>query len=250
MALLLAGTRDYHVAEDLLQEVWVRLAQCLEAGASIADEARWCRATAKHLLLHHWRSERRAVIGACADFEAVLERIEQSLVESEAFAGEACAPRQEALQECLAHLPPRKRTLLELRYEARRRIEKIAEELRETPEAVAKALTCLPQWDAAGRSPQTLPAAKFAAPEAARFSPNATRTVECSRRGKILAASVGARREHSVALVLHPHVPLPLLAPESAATLLLAPASDCAETTGHQGAARRLRHDRKGKLAE
>jgi RNA polymerase sigma factor (sigma-70 family) len=143
MALLLAGARDYHLAEDLFQEVWVRLAQCLEAGANISDEARWCRATAKHLLLHHWRSERRTVVGACADFEAVLERLERSLMESEAFAGEAFTRRQEALLECLAHLPPRQRGLLELKYELRCSIDQISQKLCETPAAISKALTRL-----------------------------------------------------------------------------------------------------------
>src|SRR6185503_9176272 len=50
--------RDPAAAEDIFQEVWIRLAEAAEKGTAIDDLPRWCRGVAKNLILHYWRDRR------------------------------------------------------------------------------------------------------------------------------------------------------------------------------------------------
>src|SRR5215203_5586794 len=50
--------RDPAAAEDLFQEVWIRLADAAEKGTEIEDLPCWCRGVARNLILHHWRERR------------------------------------------------------------------------------------------------------------------------------------------------------------------------------------------------
>jgi len=132
--------RDSHAAEDVLQEVWVRLAAELGKGTRLENQAAWCRGVARNLIRKHW--ERRQTAKVVADdtvLEAFLERVEESFAETDGATDEWAA-RQQALNECVAALPERMRRMISLRYESRASIEEIAAAVGQKFEAVTKAL--------------------------------------------------------------------------------------------------------------
>jgi RNA polymerase sigma-70 factor (ECF subfamily) len=102
--------RDLAVAEDLLQEVWIRLAEAAERGTRIGDPAKWCRGVAKNLILHYWRARRGAKV--VADSE-LLDLAEQALNEHP----DPWADRRQALLECIDRLPAASKRLLEMKYD-------------------------------------------------------------------------------------------------------------------------------------
>jgi RNA polymerase sigma-70 factor (ECF subfamily) len=132
--------RDWHAAEDVLQEVWVRLAAELEKGTRLENQAAWCRGVARNLIRRHWDRRRSAkVVADSAVLEAFLERVEQSFAETDGATDEWAA-RQQALDECVAALPERTRRMLSLRYESRASVEEIARAMGQTFDGVTKAL--------------------------------------------------------------------------------------------------------------
>jgi DNA-directed RNA polymerase specialized sigma24 family protein len=58
MSFIQGLLRDSATAEDVFQEVWLKLAASMEKGTEIQDQARWCRKVAKNLILQHWREQR------------------------------------------------------------------------------------------------------------------------------------------------------------------------------------------------
>jgi RNA polymerase sigma-70 factor (ECF subfamily) len=132
--------RDAAAAEDLLQEVWVRLATEVEKGTRLENQAAWCRSVARHLALRHWEKQRTAkVVGDSALLESFLARAEEAFAEADATP-EAWAARHEALDQCVAALPERSRRLLNLKYTDRAPLEAIATALGQSLAAVKKAL--------------------------------------------------------------------------------------------------------------
>ena len=132
--------RDSHLAEDVLQEVWMRLAQAVERETPITNQAAWCRAVARHLVLQHWERQRSAkVVADSALLETFLDRVEEAFAEGDQVP-EEWAARQEALAECVSGLPERSRRLLTLKYEMRTPLEEIAHTLGQSFEATTKAL--------------------------------------------------------------------------------------------------------------
>ena len=132
--------RDAPAAEDLLQEVWVRLAAEVEKGTHLENQAAWCRGVARHLALRHWEKQRQAkVVADSALLESFIARAEEAFAEADATP-EAWAARQEALVACVAALPERSRRLLNLKYFDRESIENIATVLGQSFAAVKKAL--------------------------------------------------------------------------------------------------------------
>ncbi len=132
--------RDAHLAEDVLQEVWLRLAAEMEKGTTPMNQAAWCRAVARNLILQHWERQRSAkVVTDSALLESFLDRVENAFAEAEDTPEEWSAQRK-ALEECVAALPERSRRLLNLKYEARASMKDIARELGQSFEAVTKAL--------------------------------------------------------------------------------------------------------------
>lgn len=102
--------RDLAGAEDILQEVWIRLAEAAERGEVIAEPGKWCRGVAKNLILHYWREKRTAKV--IADSE-LLDLVEQALNEHP----EAADDRRQALMECIDRLPEKSKQLLQMKYE-------------------------------------------------------------------------------------------------------------------------------------
>ncbi|MCI0537065.1 MAG: sigma-70 family RNA polymerase sigma factor [Verrucomicrobiales bacterium] len=133
MAFIYWLVRDPHVAEDIFQEVWLKLAGALEAGVAIENQANWCRGAAKNLILHHWRDQRDSKIVADSEF---IERVEIAFHDLKP----EWSARREALDECVRALPEKSRRLLCLKYESGFSIKAIAQELRQSAESVIKAL--------------------------------------------------------------------------------------------------------------
>jgi RNA polymerase sigma-70 factor (ECF subfamily) len=132
--------RDMHAAEDVVQEVWVRLAAEVEKGTHIESQAAWCRGVARNLVRRHWERQRGAkVLADSAVLEAFMDRVEQCFAEADAREDFATA-RLAALEECVAALPERSRRLLSLKYTRRAALEDIAREEGQSFEAVKKAL--------------------------------------------------------------------------------------------------------------
>jgi RNA polymerase sigma-70 factor (ECF subfamily) len=132
--------RDAHAAEDLIQEVWVRLAAEVERGTQLNNQAGWCRGVASNLIRQHWdRQQSAKVVADSAVLECFLDRVEMAFTEVTEDAA-AWATRQQALDECVAALPDRSRQMLTLRYESRAPMDEVARAMGQTFESVTKAL--------------------------------------------------------------------------------------------------------------
>ena len=132
--------RDAHAAEDVLQEVWLRLAAEVEKGTLPNNQPAWCRGVARNLIRRLWERQKSAkVVADSAVLEAFLDRVELAFAEVDGKAAE-WAVRQQALDDCVASLPERSRRMLSLRYEACASMEDVAKIMGQTFEAVTKAL--------------------------------------------------------------------------------------------------------------
>src|SRR5262245_62774232 len=109
LAFIHGLVRDADVAEELLQEVWIRLAEAAEKGTQIDDVPRWCRGVARNLILHHFRSRRTGVV---AD-SRLVELAEKAFEE---YGESAWADRQQWLLDCIEALPEHSRATLRLKY--------------------------------------------------------------------------------------------------------------------------------------
>lgn len=131
--------RDPQEAEDIFQEVWLKLAGALEKGIVIENQAKWCRKAAKHLVLEHWRSQRTAKVFADSTLVEFLDFVDQAYEES-ASRHDQRPERQRALQECVAALPARSKELIALKYDERLSLSGVAERAGQSTAAVIKAL--------------------------------------------------------------------------------------------------------------
>ena len=138
--------RDAHAAEDVIQEVWVRLAAEVEKGTRIENQPAWCRGVARNLILKHWRSQKTAKVVADSEvMEAFLAQVETAFAESDHDDEDEWQRRQQALDDCVAALPEKSRRMLSLRYEARKPVDEVARATGQTFDAVTKSLYRLRQ---------------------------------------------------------------------------------------------------------
>jgi RNA polymerase sigma-70 factor (ECF subfamily) len=132
--------RDSHAAEDVLQEVWLRLAAEVEKGTELQNQNAWCRGVARNLIRKIWdRSRTAKVVPDSSVLDALLDKVEQSFAETDDL-DEDWAERQEALNDCVSSLPEPSRRLLALRYESQASIAEVAQTLDRSFEGVTKAL--------------------------------------------------------------------------------------------------------------
>jgi RNA polymerase sigma-70 factor (ECF subfamily) len=130
--------RDPHAAEDVIQEVWLRLASEIERGTQLENQAAWCRGVARNLVRKHWERQRSAkVVADSCIVDAFLEKVDLAFSEG---GDESASARQRALDDCVAGLPGNARRLLLLRYESRVPMEEVAAAMGQTFDAVTKAL--------------------------------------------------------------------------------------------------------------
>jgi RNA polymerase sigma-70 factor (ECF subfamily) len=136
-AFIYGFTRNPHDAEDLFQEVWLRFSRALAEGTEIQEQAKWCRATARNLLLHYWRDRRHDAVPVDPE---LLELVDQAFAEQSA-SQESWRLRQEALSRCVEELPDRARELLRLKYDESLSAGQVADRLRQSTAAVLMSLS-------------------------------------------------------------------------------------------------------------
>lgn len=104
--------RDPHAADDLFQEVGVRVLSHERPPEDPVEFVPWCRGIAKNMLLHHWRSERRS---RTVVSDPMLQAVDLAFEEAHAEVDE-WSDRRRMLNECLEKLPGHSRGLLEGHY--------------------------------------------------------------------------------------------------------------------------------------
>lgn len=113
---------------DVMQDVFLLF---LQKQAQIKDPVRWMQATARNRCLRYWRDSRSRLIGA----------LDAGLLDLMASPGSADSERidlRHDLNRALAHLRPRCRELLHLRYVEGRAPFEIARKLRYSLDSVRK----------------------------------------------------------------------------------------------------------------
>jgi RNA polymerase sigma-70 factor, ECF subfamily len=127
--------RDPAAAEDIFQEVWIRLAEAAEKGVEIDDLPRWCRGVARNLILHYWRDRR-----GDREVTRIVEFVETAFAENE---GAVELDRRKALAGCIDRLPDHARDLLRMKYDQGRSIAEIGRILKRSLSGVMVSLTRL-----------------------------------------------------------------------------------------------------------
>ena len=130
---------DPAAAEDIFQEVWIRLAEAAEKGTEIEDLPRWCRGVARNLILHYWRDRRgdREIADS-----RIVEFVETAFAE-QAGAVEHWLDRRKALAGCIDRLPDHARELLRMKYDQGRSMAEIGRLLRRSLNGVMVSLSRL-----------------------------------------------------------------------------------------------------------
>lgn len=120
-AYLLAGTRNRHDAEDLLQEVSAEILRMRHEYRPGTSFTRWARTIARFRILKHFRRSRRQ---AAALLPEALDRLEAAAGKLEAE--EPLDEQAGALRRCLAKLTGMRRRVLGLHYENGLKIDAVA----------------------------------------------------------------------------------------------------------------------------
>jgi RNA polymerase sigma-70 factor (ECF subfamily) len=108
IAFAVTIVRDFHVAEDLFQEVCIRAIASADTFADELHLLKWSRLTTRHRAIDTLRKSREKV-GLSIDLLEVLEA-EWPCSASNNF------PTVEALQECIGRLTNNNQEILRLRY--------------------------------------------------------------------------------------------------------------------------------------
>ena len=139
MAFILGLTRDASLAEDILQETWMKLAEAAEKETVIEEPMSWCRTVAKNFVLMRWRKERSDKVTVDS---RLVDLAETAFRERDADA-DAWDDHRKALVACVKELPEHARRMLTLRYEEGLPVSSVARELRKTYDGVMMALSRL-----------------------------------------------------------------------------------------------------------
>jgi RNA polymerase sigma-70 factor (ECF subfamily) len=137
LAFVRSQVRDPGEADDLLQEVWVELAEALGAGQAVEAPVAWCRTVLRNRIVDRWR--RRGRQPDAVDLR-LLDLAAAACAEHDA-AADLRADRLEALRRCLAAVQQRPRRLLDLCYRQGLSAAEAAQRTGSTAEAVLMALS-------------------------------------------------------------------------------------------------------------
>ncbi len=139
MAYIQALVQRTDVAEDVFQEVWLRVADAAKRNIPITDPARWCRGVAKNVVLHHWRSEKRARV--IVDSE-LLHLVDRAFAEQDPYA-EELELRRHGLRACVGELPEHAKEVLRLKYVVDLTAEEVGARVQRTTASVLMLLSRL-----------------------------------------------------------------------------------------------------------
>jgi RNA polymerase sigma-70 factor (ECF subfamily) len=134
-AFILAIVRDYHVAEDVLQETSMAVCEASGKFQLGTNFGAWSREIARRRILAHNRSAARFPLPLSdEEFQKLEAGFSAAEEESEPSA------RMDALRSCIERLRPLPRRLLQLRYAAGFSLGEIGEQIDRQPESVRKTL--------------------------------------------------------------------------------------------------------------
>ena len=144
MGFIYGLVRNPQMAEDVYQEVWLKLANEMEKGVVIEDQGKWCRKVARNLIVQYWREQRDAKVVADSTLLEFVDFVELAFDESDPR-DDRWSDRQLALNECVQALPSKSRQLLLLKYDDGFAMSTIAARMQQSTAAVVKALVRLRQ---------------------------------------------------------------------------------------------------------
>jgi RNA polymerase sigma-70 factor (ECF subfamily) len=124
--------RDPHDADDLFQEVGVKILAKSSVPQGDAAFAAWARGVARNTVLHHWRAKRRRRV---IPSSRLLDVVDRAYQEADAGADEM-TDRRRVLEDCIRGVPEKTRKILKMRYCEGLKSATIAERLRSTATAV------------------------------------------------------------------------------------------------------------------
>jgi RNA polymerase sigma-70 factor (ECF subfamily) len=127
-SFITALAHDPHLAEDVFQEVWIRLTDSVERGVEIQDVVRWSRGVARNILLEHWRKKRTAKVIMDSNLADLVEKA----FDEDTVAEEIWAARGRALEECLGKMPSHSRDILRLKYHDGQSVAEIAGQIQKS----------------------------------------------------------------------------------------------------------------------
>jgi len=133
---ILAMVRDFNLAEELFQEVSVRILEREEEFTPGTSFGAWARAFARRTVLEEQRRRGRLMLDDRA-VAAVSEKMDDDGDES---------GQREALRHCLENVHRNSRRLVALRYEQDLSMEEIGSRLERTAGAVQVALSRVRAW--------------------------------------------------------------------------------------------------------
>jgi len=127
LGFIFALTRDQIAAEEVFQEVALAILEEAAAGTKVDPFLPWAREIARRRVLEYYRkSSRREMVAPLTD--SMIELVGRSFGENEE-APEEDSRRLACLRQCLNQLPTRARQVIDLRYNVRLGVEKIAHSL-------------------------------------------------------------------------------------------------------------------------
>lgn len=141
LAFIYGLVRDWDAAEEILQEVWIRLAEAETKGTTVESVEKWCRGVARNLVLHHLRQKHSGRVVTDSRIVALAERA----FEEHDLADAVWSSQRSWLFDCLERLPDKSRRVLQLKYGEGLRVAQIAERLQHSQDAIFKALSRIRQ---------------------------------------------------------------------------------------------------------
>ena len=138
-AFVMAMICDWNDADDIVQEVRIRLWQQFEDFDHDKDFGRWSRTIAKYQIMTlREKSSRNRLLFVPEYFDAICEAVGQSSDEMQ--------DRREALADCLKKLPVKKRTTLLSCYQGDKTMRVLATEKEVTYNAFRHSVIRIRQW--------------------------------------------------------------------------------------------------------
>lgn len=138
-AFVMAMICDWNDADDIVQEVRIRLWQQFEDFDHDKDFGRWSRTIAKYQIMTlREKSSRNRILFVPEYFDAICEATDQ--------ASDELQRRREALADCLKKLPPKKRTTLLSYYQGGKTMRVLANENDVTHNAFRHSIIRIRQW--------------------------------------------------------------------------------------------------------
>jgi RNA polymerase sigma-70 factor, ECF subfamily len=134
-AFIASVTRDFHLAEDVFQEVCVKAVARAETFQTAAHLMNWARLTGKNRAIDILRARDGRYIGLSDEMLAILAAEWPETNPTEA--------RREALEHCISQITPNNRELLRLRYFEQRNCAEVAAIMGRKIETIYQALARL-----------------------------------------------------------------------------------------------------------